>query len=201
MKKHLFNLVLFLSPVFVNANNVCDVETLLNKIRLSSEQMNSEFKQTKQIKTLLHPLNSSGKIWLDVISQQLVWQVINPIKSTMVISGNGIHLFNRYDVQQKNTISMIGKEFSSVFLNIASGNLRELQANFAMNWQCGGANWIVELYPKVEKMKKIIHSITIRGERKIDGFTYIESRGDLTDITLLHTETSYSKELSIYLDR
>jgi len=198
--KNIISLLILLFSTFIFSTEKCSDEQTARINNLTNSSLNATFKQIKHIKSFSLPLRTSGKIWLSD-SNQLVWQVIKPIKSTIVITGDGLSQFNRKDIKQDDAPNLIGNDLSQVFLNVATGDFKSLKNDFNMDLTCQKKFWIFKLTPKNEPLINVLTSIDIFGEKNINGFSYIEKRGDATSIELTPESHSFYQELSFYLTK
>jgi len=177
-------------------SDACDINKISDLI--ANNRLNAKFEQIKTIEVLSKPLRSQGVMWMSE-SGDLVWQVNRPIKSTIVINDQGMVQFDRHDkkIAKQKMFSM--DEISLMFLNIANGNLEELEKGFDMTWKCQIGTWEVMLEPKNKKISNFLSALSIRGDTKIQQFSYTEPRGDTTEITLTHQLDKLSELLSYYL--
>ena len=198
--RSIISILIVLLSTFTSSTEKCSEEQVKRINNLTNSSLNATFNQIKEIKSISLPLRTSGKIWLSD-SNQLVWQVIKPIKSTIVITEDGLSQFNRKDIKQDNAPNLIGNDLSKVFLNVASGDFKSLKNNFNMDLTCKEGSWVFKLTPRNEPLINVLTSIDIFGEQFINGFSYIEKRGDTTSIKLIPESQSFSQELSFYLPK
>lgn len=196
MQKILLSIISFYFLMLPSISDACDINKISDLI--ANNRLNAKFEQIKTIEVLSKPLRSQGVMWMSE-SGDLVWQVNRPIKSTIVINDQGMVQFDRHDkkIAKQKMFSM--DEISLMFLNIANGNLEELEKGFDMTWKCQIGTWEVMLEPKNKKISNFLSALSIRGDTKIQQFSYTEPRGDTTEITLTHQLDKLSELLSYYL--
>ena len=186
-------LLLFSQPSYAECSLGAITQTL------SESQLNASFIQSKKITALNKPLESLGKIWLSPQSA-LVWQVNKPIKSTMVIKAGQIIQYNRKEQRLDSNKMATPDGVAELFFAIANGTLTDLSEQFKISLQCDEDAWQMQLEPKEVELSQLITQLTIVGSKKIDAFSYLESRGDFTSVTLTHLQSSLAAELARYVD-
>lgn len=194
----LFANELFANQMFAKQSSAqCTLESITNK--LSKTKLNASFVQNKKIPALTKELKSEGHIWLSN-EAELVWQVKKPIKSTMVIKQAKIIQFNRKDYRLESTNMTAPSGLAKLFYSIANGDFAELSEQFKLDLQCNEATWQVTLHPKEQQLSQFIKQLSLIGAEQINSFSYIENRGDKTQVLLTHLQESLSAELSRYLE-
>ena len=165
---------------------------------LAQQSLNADFVQMKKIAALSRPLISKGQIWMSP-EGQLIWQILKPLKSTMLIQDNSFKLFNKNDELQPDNRNALVKDISSLFLTLLSGDSEKLSSMFNQILKCDENSWHLELRPKEQKLSNLISLITLSGEESLTNISFQENRGDLTTIELSHRVTVNSAELEKYL--
>jgi len=183
--------------LFSGVSIACDVEKISSLI--TNERINAKFEQIKEIEVLSKPLRSYGFMWMSE-TNNLVWQVNKPIKSTMVINAQGMSQYDRYDKKLAKQKMMSMEGVSSIFLNLAKGDLKELEKEFDMNWDCQSEEWQVTLKPKENKIADFLSTLSISGSNRIEKLSYTEVRGDITHITLTQQSDKLKASLNHYLE-
>jgi outer membrane lipoprotein-sorting protein len=153
------------------------------------ENVHATFVQTKTIAALSRPLQSSGEIWMSN-DEQLVWQVLKPLKSTLVLNDVGIQQYDKNDSLLVGPQNPTEAELSEIFLNLLNGNIEKLQTVFDMELSCNQDTWLINLTPTIESYQRLFKRFAISGQSIISEITIEEVRGDLTVINL--TSLSYS---------
>lgn len=176
----------------------CSIDNINKK--LARNNLYADFVQTKTIKVLTRPLISKGQLWMSE-QQALVWQVLFPIKSTMVLHSSGVTQFAKDD-------SFLGKkehamvtDLSNVFLLLLSGNMEKLNRSFSTSLTCDNNSdqWQLALKPKAEKIKNFISYINISGGKELENILFAEKRGDKTELNLSHKDSNDFSQLEKYL--
>lgn len=197
MTRYLF-LMFVTTAIFANQSLAqCSLDSITEK--LAKSKLNASFVQNKKIAALNNSLKSVGNIWLSE-QAELVWQVKKPIKSTMVIKAGKIIQFNRKDERLDSRKMTAPSNLAKLFYSIANGNFDELSKQFNLKLQCTDTSWEVVLHPKDQQLSQLLKELRLGGIEQIDYFSYIESRGDKTQVNLTHLEEALSPELSRYLN-
>ncbi len=183
--------VFFNSIAAVNLDKISEI--------FSANPLQANFEQSKNIAALSSPLRTKGGIWMSE-SNQLVWQVTFPIKSTLVIGDKGFTQYDSNDMQTQQSNNDYTLELSLMFLNITKGDLKELQEKFNIHCDCLNSDWTLTLLPKENALKNILEEIKIHGSKKMERFSYKEQNGDETLIQLIPTSIDLSQQLSRYLN-
>jgi hypothetical protein len=145
------------------------------------DTLHYEFIQTKNIAALSQPLVSNGVLGLSS-RQELVWQTLKPLKSTLVIGVDGLKQFNRNDKLVNDVDNPIAAELAQVFLSMLSGNTEALDEVFTQTLTCENTNWHLSLVPKEEDLQNMLDSLTMNGAERIEKISFRETRGDYTEI-------------------
>src|SRR5687767_12644287 len=129
-----------LFPVHLFACEMADLSFLA-----ADETLHYEFTQTKTVAALSNPLVSNGVLGLSA-KQELVWQTLRPLKSTLVIGADGLRQFNRNDQLVNEIANPVAAELAQVFLSLLSGNTQALETAFTRNLTCGeNSSWQLHL--------------------------------------------------------
>jgi hypothetical protein len=164
----------------------------------ADETLHYEFIQTKTVAALSRPLQSNGVLGLSE-NQELVWQTLRPLKSTLVIDAEGVQQFNRNDQLVSEITNPVANELAQVFLNVLSGNTEALATVFTQNLTCEDSNWQLELVPADEDVKNLLSSLTLNGAEYIEKISFREIRGDYTEIVLSAPLAGPVANLATYL--
>lgn len=191
--------IIFVSALFFANQSFaqCTIDTITQ--RLSETKLNASFVQSKKIPALENVLKSEGSIWLSE-KAELVWQVDKPIKSTMVIKQGDIIQYNRKDQRIDSRKAVAPSGLAGLFYSIASGDFAALSEQFEIELQCNQLTWEVLLQPKDQQISQFIKELRLTGAEQINSFSYLEKRGDNTQVELTHLKTPLSSELARYLD-
>ncbi len=173
--------VIFLASTLSSVSFACEMTDL--KFLVADDAMHYEFTQSKTVAALSQPLISSGVMGLSK-AQQLVWQTLRPLKSTLVISAEGLKQFNRNDELVNDMENPIATELAQVFLSLLSGDTKALDATFTQKLTCENENWHLSLEPIEDELKNILTTIALDGAARIEKISFAETRGDNTEIVL-----------------
>ncbi len=195
------------SPVKLFASS-CDIDSINGK--LSGNGLFADFTQSKEIAALSRPLISKGQIWMSQ-NGELLWQVLTPFKSTMVIHKKGVRLYSKDDQFQGDRNHAMVTDISNIFLALLSGKLEQLDTAFSHELICGDnkeeqaksshQKWKLILTPKAEKIEKLISEIIILGHADIEQIHFTEKRGDKTEIHLARKGTEAKDQFKQYFEK
>lgn len=193
--KYLSALLLFAAifPLDLLACEMADLAFLA-----ADETLHYEFTQTKTVAALANPLVSNGVLGLSA-KQQLVWQTLRPLKSTLVIGADGLRQFNRNDQLVNEVANPVASELAQVFLGLLSGNTDVLETAFTQSLTCEDSNWQLNLVPADNDLKTMLESLTLNGAEHIEKISFREARGDYTEILLSAPLAGPVENLASYL--
>lgn len=176
-------LATLLSPLTSNAMDMdCELDTIASKLQSQPEL--SRFEQEKSIKVLSRPLNSNGYLLLSKDSG-LVWQTLQPIKSTTVITDTEFKQYNKNDqlmTMPDSSNQQASQVISSTFLAILSGSFAELDKNFDVATRCDNKQWTISLTPANPTISSLMHHITVSGSQRIQQIAFTEANDDVTQL-------------------
>lgn len=183
----------------------CDIESV--KYKLANDRLYADFVQSKSIAALSRPLISKGQIWMSP-DGELVWQVLVPFKSTMVIHQGGVRQYTKDDRLKGNRNNPMVTDISKIFLALLSGNIEQINETFSNQLICAketpenpGNAWQLVLTPKESIFESFINQISIFGNQQLQEIHFVETRGDKTEITLSQKYTQVQGQFDQYIER
>ena len=179
-----FVLILCLSIPCLSAEEPSKNTPTLEKIQTilqSPAIMRGEFTQQKKLNILKKPLQSEGN-FIIVQGQGIIWNVVKPVTSKMIIGNNVIYFSEQMSDNAERSMSYIGKILNAIL----AGDILQLQQQFIItnsniNTQ---KQWQLTLIPKSMLMKKALASIELSGSQVINRIQLNENSGDYTLIEL-----------------
>lgn len=150
---------------------------------VADDAVHYEFAQSKTVAVLSRPLQSSGVLGLSA-NLDLVWQTLQPLKSTLVINAAGLQQFDRHDVLVSELDLPLAQALAQVFLSVLSGNTQAIATAFTQTLHCEGDAWELQLVPVDAGFAQVISEITVNGAATIAKLAFREARGDYTEILL-----------------
>ncbi|WP_223669734.1 outer membrane lipoprotein carrier protein LolA [Kangiella shandongensis] len=185
-------LVALISPQISSATDEgCELNAIATKLQSQPEL--SRFEQEKSIKVLSKPLYSSGYLLLSQDSG-LVWQTLEPIKSTTVITDTEFKQYNKSDQLislPDNGNQPASQLISSTFLAILSGSFTELDKNFTVATRCDDSQWTISLTPTNSTIDNVMHHITVTGSQRIQRIAFTEANDDVTQLSFTPDTTEH----------
>ncbi len=150
--------------------------------------LRGKFQQTKQITVLSRPLISTGQ-FMSVKARGLLWQTVQPVKSTYLISPQGIK-----NIAADTAIPGGGfsQSLGGVFSALISGDLLTLKQFFNVYFYQSeiDADWSIGLIPHKESLiAKGIASIILTGDEYVQAISIDEVSGDTTKIVFSALQT------------
>ncbi len=164
----------------------------------ADDAVHYEFVQSKTVAALSRPLLSSGVLGLSA-NQDLVWQTLKPLKSTLVIAAEGLKQFDRNDALVSELDLPVARALAQVFLGVLSGDTQTLTSAFTPALSCDGSAWELNLVPTAAEFAQLLTSITVSGAATIEKLAFREARGDYTEILLSAPLQQPLENLGIYL--
>jgi outer membrane lipoprotein-sorting protein len=171
--------------IFFMLFNICvadDTLTQINDRLIKYPITYGNFVQTKQIKILNKPLESTGSF----VYQQtkgVIWKTIKPVPAQILINENSIFM------QQEE--QSIPADVSDLFQALLRFDLTKLSETFLITGSLKNKSWQVQLEPKEDMFKNLIAQILLTGDTEVRYFEIIESNGNTTKIhfdNLVHPE-------------
>lgn len=198
MKKthNLFTAAFLLTTLLPLGASGCEMADL--NFLAADENLHYEFTQTKTVAAVSRPLVSSGVLGLSA-GQELIWQTLLPLKSTLVIGSEGVRQFNRNDQLVNDVANPAAAQLAQVFLSLLSGNTEVLDAAFTQSLTCEGDAWQLNLVPLDADLKNMLESLALSGAEHIGKISFREARGDNTEILLSAPLAGPVENFAIYL--
>ncbi len=155
------------------------VEQLLDQVaqRLTvGSGLQGRFLQEKHLAFLQQPFISSGEFSLDR-SEGLRWQVLEPLKSLMLIDGSRVLL----DGQRMDDHG-IGQLIELIMLGLMEGQLDGLSRYFDIAGKISSTSWQLSLQPRSSRLKYLLQHIELRGEDHLQEIEIFEQGDNRTVI-------------------
>lgn len=182
------------------ANNNCNLTIISQK--LANQHHFSQFKQEKTVAVLSQPLKSNGYLLLND-DQGIIWQTVNPIKSTTVINDDSLKQYNKNDQLislPEGSNNAASQLISSTFLSILTGDLSNLKDNFEVQASCIEDDWTVQLIPNNADIELVLNQLTLKGSDNIQQLKFTENNQDITHIWFEPSDDDeHKKNLETYL--
>jgi len=140
------------------------------------------FSQKKTLKGFKKALKASG-IFIYSKKEGIYWQLQKPITTAFVFTPQGGFHQKKGNNQTSSTSNPLERETIKIFLSIFSGNISQLNRNFALHFTPDTRDknaWTIGLIPKEKSVKKYVHYFILKGKDHIQDVKILESNGDLT---------------------
>ncbi len=180
-------------PLFTLGCELADLSFLVPDIKVQYE-----FIQSKTVAALSRPLISSGVLGFSA-NEELIWQTQHPFKSTLVISAKGLKQFNQNDVLVSELGNPMVVKLSQIFLSLLSGNTQKLETDFTQKITCENGSWQISLTPGSGSYETLLSLISLSGTQYIEKITFLEARGDYTEILLSAPSNNHLGNFEMYL--
>ncbi len=156
---------------------------------LQAHSVKRHFWQEKYLQGMEKPLMSEGVV--TATADKVVWHMTDPFDMETTISPEGI-------VQSVNGgapepagqgAGAIGAAIASPITALMRGQWDELSSTFAISRSTDpdGGNWIVELKPLDERLRKILASISVQGCTDVERVVVRQADGDMQKIRFADT--------------
>lgn len=142
-----------------------------------------EFTQSKRLKALTRPLDSSGRLAF-IAGQGVLWEVLEPFPARVVIKNNALIKWDddgsvrRVEFSHSPLFNALSRVFQAVF----SGDVEALRTSFRITPEQTPSGWHLILKPLDSRLSAIVESVRVSGNRFIDELEIAERRGDQTEI-------------------
>lgn len=136
-----------------------------------------QFVQEKHMQLLSMPLKSSGS-FVVIKDTGVVWQLEQPVQSTMTITEQGL---KGVDIEDNRAMQYVGK----LLMQLLSGDFSSLEQQFKLAATVEDEQWQLVLEPRSSLIKKAVESILLSGGSYIKLIELRENGGDKTVIYLL----------------
>ncbi|MHB8381507.1 MAG: outer membrane lipoprotein carrier protein LolA [Candidatus Binataceae bacterium] len=168
--------------------SICVAGIVVGPALVPGQMMQGRFVQRRQLKGLTATLKSDGNFIL-VPGRGLIWRVVDPIKTTTVITPAGIRqIINGNEVQN---IDAARAPFVAHFYAMMSGALmghwETMRHDFAIKTTGDSAAWRTVLTPlrPDDPIAGMIASIVITGGKMVDDVDITRANGDSESIAFL----------------
>ncbi len=158
--------------------------------QLSAHQtVQGDVQQKRFLRSLSQPLLSRGRFVM-VADKGLLWETLSPIASVIRITPQG--MMQKDSAGQWQPLQQQGAGSQSqirLFMNLLSGNTRDLTSQFSQSLQGDAGRWTLTLDPTAPVLKQIFQRITITGGQTVTQVTLNETQGDKTEILFSNLRT------------
>ena len=155
-------------------------QTVMQEMQ-SNDIVQGQFGQSKHLKILKKPIQSSGTFTY-VRHSGLIWHTEKPLPATIVIQGQDIY---RVQDGQKNLLVKDKQQgISAILLHIMSGNLTSLNNIFDIDASNTNKGWLMALTPKKGNDAYLFSKIELTGQQHINRVILTEPQGSQTVIIL-----------------
>ena len=164
----------FRFPVSHNDPSLHEALAQFSKYEISR----GEFTQVKNIARISKTFESSGTY---VFSSHygIIWKVIHPVQSTLVLTENRIIQISRDGTRACTDVSddRTFRNFSSAILSVFCGDIESIDNHFIIYF-IPGEHVTIGLKPKDPLMKNIIKSLILQGNNYLESLVLEESTGN-----------------------
>lgn len=157
----------------------------------STSSLCADFYQERTLKALSRPLESRGSLIFRP-EKGILWRIDDPFAGRLLITETDL-----YEIGDDGTRTPMGAGRNVIFrtmtdavLGLLSGEPEKLRAAFDIDAESNGNAWRLSMSPKRADMKKAVSGIIAEGVDFIRTVKITDARGDVTDVTFSHIETS-----------
>jgi hypothetical protein len=138
-----------------------------------------QFVQQKYLRSLSHPLTSTGLFTLSS-NKGLLWELRMPLHQDLLLTQAAIYRRDDGGKWQILPQAVGGGRETHMFLTILSGDTDVLRDNFDMTLSGTASDWQLVMTPKSILLKQIFTDIRIAGGKLVQRIELRETQGDKT---------------------
>lgn len=164
------------------------IDQLLN-LQAKGDEVSGDFLQKKFLTGLKNPIVSKGEFNYTV-QEKLVWEVIHPFPSRLILTQNKIIQSNKGNVTfeidaRKQPFARV---ISNIFFDVLAGDSDSFSGNFSHSIQKIHGLWTIQLIPKSESLSSLYREIQLTTDRgRIVVVALFEISGDKQVIEFKHS--------------
>ena len=145
------------------------------------------FEQHKTVKGFKQPLRSSGD-FIVARGQGIVWHVIKPFESTLVVRPNSLQSRGsdgKLNTQMRAQDEPVLRTVNAMLFAVMSANLAELPQHFDVTGQVAAKGWSLHLVPRDPTLAQWLSAVDLQGNQFVQEVRLQEARGDASVIRIL----------------
>ncbi len=139
-----------------------------------SDSVQGDFRQEKYLSFVDTPFVSTGHFRLER-EAGLLWQVVEPLESTMIVKEGRVTLDGKRVDDQG-----IGRLITTVMLGLMEGKLSELNETFDITTDTVGEDWSILLTPRSTRLRAAIEHIRIQGKQYLSAIEIVDAESNRT---------------------
>jgi hypothetical protein len=180
----LSSLCFTLLAVASHADNSFDIDQLMQALA-STQSGHANFIEKKNIAVLDKPVESSGELFYTA-PDRLEKRTLKPKPESMLLEKDKLTVEQR---GRKHVLSLQSYPEIAAFIDSIRGTLagdrKALEKSYKLSLSGTQENWTLTLLPSLEKMKKVVSSITISGvSQQVQTIEIKQADGDSSVMTI-----------------
>lgn len=165
----------------------------INTAASGLKSMSCSFVQTKYLSLLNDKMTSEGAMYFKQ-PDKLRWEYKTPYSYMFIFNGTKVYVGgkSRKDVIDTNT-NKVFKEVARIMMSTVTGKALSNSADFSVDIESSGSNWVVTLIPKKKDLKQMFAKIVLsftKSDTMISEINLYEKNGDRTNIKINNISTN-----------
>lgn len=170
---------------FTQMKNYDEFKLKLKEATKTTNSVESDFTQNKNLSILAKPIISKGKFWYKK-EKQVRWEYTEPYLYLIVIKDSKLFIKDKNNQKQYDTQSnKMFQQLNDFLIGCINGEILNNTKDFDLTFKENELLYYVVLIPKVQKMKQMLSEINIYFDKKdysVSKLKMVEQGGDYTVI-------------------
>ncbi|MCG8667969.1 MAG: outer membrane lipoprotein carrier protein LolA [Pseudomonadales bacterium] len=141
--------------------------------------LSSPFKQYRYLSILSKPLVSEGGFQYRK-DHNICWQVEKPVPAIVELTAESVRMSDASGVQSFDNSNPVLSHLSTLFFAIFSGQFKQLESQFAIEWTNSDSGWVASLVPMEKSLSNFVQRFVIKGRLHIAEVEMYQKSGDKT---------------------
>ena len=180
---------------FTLIKNPNEFKLKLKEATKSTNSVESDFTQNKNLSMLAKPINSKGKFWYKK-EKKVRWEYTTPYLYLVIINDTKLFIKDKNNKEQYDTQSnKMFQQLNDFLIGCINGEILNNTKDFELNFKENETLYFVTLIPKAQQMKKMISEIHIYFDKKdlsVSKLKMVEQGGDYTVIEFFNKKLNVS---------
>lgn len=174
---------------FIKMKDVSGFKTKLTEMSKSTNTIESNFTQEKNLSILSKAINSKGYFCYKK-ENKVRWEYTEPYAYLVIIQGSKLFIKDRNNKKQYDTQSnKMFQELNKFLVGCINGDILNKTNEYQIDYMENALQYYVKLVPNDKKMKEMISEIHIYFNKKdyaVDKLKMVEPGGDYTNIEFVN---------------
>ena len=179
---------------FTLIKNPDEFKLKLKEATKSTNSVESDFTQNKNLSILAKPIISKGKFWYKK-EKKVRWEYTSPYLYLVIINDTKLFIKDKNNKEQYDTQSnKMFQQLNDFLIGCINGDILNNTKDFDLTFKENETMYFVTLIPKAQQMKKMLSEIHIYFDKKdlsVSKLKMVEQGGDYTNIEF------YNKKLNV----